>query len=158
MQVQKGKDIYIYIFFFHIYLFTTLTLMAWTFKHPLQTHSRAVPLMRIFCSLPFLWPFFAINSCKTRGLMFPSNVVNQVGVLSALSGVCLRRWQMSVARPTADSQPGAAILSSAPQPAYTITSASVAPGGLQQPVYSGTWDTQTPFSLVQTGLRRILHL
>lgn len=137
MQVQKGKDLSQFKKnLYHIYFFTTL--MARTFKHSLQMHSCTVPLMGIFCSLPFLWPFFAINSCKTRGLMFPSNVVNQVGVLSALSGVCLRQWQMSVARPTADSQPGAAILSSAPQPAYTITSASVAPGGLQQPVYSGT--------------------
>lgn len=57
-----------------------------------------------------------------------SHVVNQVSVLLALSGVCLCWWQMSVAPPTADSRPKAEMLSSALQPTFTITTASLAPG------------------------------
>lgn len=84
--------------------------------------------------------FFAIN--KAADVL--SNAVHLVGVLSAPSAVCLRRWQMSAGRPSADRPPGAAILSAAPA-AYTITRGCVAPGGLQHPVHSAAWDTQTPF-------------
>lgn len=70
---------------------------------------------------------------------------------------------MSAARPTADSHPRAAMLSSALQPASTITTASLALG---PPIPACTLEpgthTQTHithiYSFVQTGSQRTLHV
>lgn len=115
-----------------IYLSVYLSLrvtenVIFTFYDPVFTQMYALLLWVLF----FLRPLAQLTVTIIRSGAV-SHAVNQVNILSPLIAVCLCWWQMSAARPPADSGPWScdAYL----QPASTITTASLALGGLRHPL------------------------